>query len=112
MNTTQIGRQAEDIVANKLISEGYVVIAQNWRNRFCEIDIVASKQKTVYFIEVKYRKSSAWGDGLDSITSKKLKQMNFAAEFWINQNYWQGNAELLVAAVSGAPPKIDEIIYL
>ncbi len=112
MTTTSIGRNAEDIIAQYLAKEGFIIIAQNWRTQRCEIDIVASKKNTVYFVEVKYRKSSAWGDGLDAITDKKQQQMILAARIWTQMNGWSGNAILMVASLSGEPPVLDELIEL
>lgn len=112
MTTTQIGRDAENIVAEYLKKQGYVIVSQNWRTRWCEIDIITTKKKTVYFTEVKYRKSDTWGDGLDAITSKKLQQIQFAAELWVQENKWHGDYILLVASVTGIPPQVINLIEL
>lgn len=110
--TTTIGREAELVVAKYLEKIGYKIIAKNWRNRWCEIDIIATKKGIVYFVEVKYRHTNAWGDGLDAITKTKLKQMNFAAQNWLATNTYKGNAQLLAVGVTGEPPEIDEIIEI
>ena len=99
--STSIGRQAEAAVADFLNKRGHKIIAQNWRTRQCEIDIVAQKDKTVYFVEVKYRASDGQGGGAEYVTAAKLKQMVFAAEVWVSQNDWTGDWQLLVADVSG-----------
>jgi Holliday junction resolvase-like predicted endonuclease len=112
MSSTNTGRYAENIVAEQLISMHYAVVAQNWRTRWCEIDIVATKNGVVYFVEVKYRNNNQWGDGLDAITDKKLQQMTFAAEMWTQQNNWAGDVRLVAASVEGVPPRITELIEL
>ena len=99
MSTTSTGREAERKVAELLESEGHKIIKLNWRTRWCEIDIVSVKQKTVYFTEVKYRSSQDWGGGLEYITPKKLKQIKFSAEFWLHENKWKGDALLQGAEV-------------
>lgn len=71
------------MAATYLRRRGYRLLAQNWRTRWCEIDLIVSKSHIVYFVEVKYRGSSSHGAGLEYITSKKLAQMHFAAEFWL-----------------------------
>lgn len=101
--STAIGRQAEDAAANYLKKNGYKILAQNWRTRWCEIDIVAQKANVTYFVEVKYRASNAWGDGLEYITSTKLKQMSFAAEFWMAQHPSQLDHRLAAIAVTLNP---------
>ena len=99
MNSTSIGRKAEETVAKHLEKEGYKLVVKNWRNRFCEIDLVMTKGDEVYFIEVKYRSSDRQGSGFEYITPKKLKQMRFAAEYWISVNDWDGDAILLASEV-------------
>jgi uncharacterized protein (TIGR00252 family) len=112
MDTTDIGRQAETAAADYLKSKGYEIIDNNWRTRWCEIDIVAKKHRTVVFTEVKYRKSSSWGDGLDAITPKKLQQMSFAAELWVSSNDWRGDYGLIAISTSGCPPIVQDLIEL
>lgn len=112
MSTTKTGREAEDASADFLIKQGFNIIAQNWRTRWCEIDIVASKNIIVYFIEVKYRKNNSYGDGLDAVTDTKLKQMTFAAEIWVNDNKWNGDYELAVISANSDPLKIDNFIVI
>ena len=110
MNTTEIGRNAEKFVAEYLIIQGHTIVSLNWRTRWCEIDIVSKTKNCVYFTEVKFRSSSNWGEGLDYITNKKLKQMKFSAEMWINDNKWQKEALLQAASVNNLKEiEVDEI---
>ena len=94
------------------MKQGHTVLARNWRTKSCEIDIVSRKNKTVYFVEVKYRATASWGDGLEAITGKKLAQMRYAAEVWTAGERWAGECELMVASVSGNPPKIDTLFEI
>jgi uncharacterized protein (TIGR00252 family) len=104
--STATGRQAEHAVATFLRHHGCEVLAQNWRTRWCEIDIVAHKDGIVYFVEVKYRGSVQWGSGLDYITPKKLRQMRFAAEFWCATNPAASHYQIAAAELTGNPPRI------
>jgi uncharacterized protein (TIGR00252 family) len=100
MKTTFVGKKAESRVADYLKKNGFKVITKNWRTKVCEIDVVAKKDNVVYFVEVKYRSSEKQGGGLDYITSKKLKQLHFAAQIWNQQNQWEDDYRILAAAVS------------
>jgi len=111
-NTVSTGQNAESFVADFLINQGYKILDRNWRNKWCEIDIVAQKNNIIYFVEVRYRKSSTWGSGVETITPKKYQQMNFAAEFWINSHSLDRNAHLVVASVSGQIYTLDDFIVL
>lgn len=95
--STEIGRRAETSAANYLVRLGYTIIDRNWRTRWCEIDIIAEKAGVFYFVEVKYRRTTAQGSGLDYITNQKLGQMHFAAEFWLARH--GGDADYRLSAV-------------
>jgi len=112
MSTTSIGREAEDNVAEYLIAQGYKLIDQNWRTKYCEIDLIMSKKGVVYFIEVKYRKTDAFGSGLEYITPKKLKQMKFAAELWLASSSWIGDSMLAAAEIQHEHPQAIELVEL
>lgn len=101
MKTTVIGRQAETKAADYLKQQGFKILDLNWKTRYCEIDIVAQKKKAIYFVEVKFRKSNAFGSGLEYITPSKLQQMKFAAEMWVSQHYWVGDYQLAAISVDG-----------
>jgi ribonuclease HII len=100
--TTQIGNAAEAVVADYLADNGHRILERNWKTKFCEIDIISVKNDTVYFTEVKYRRTSWRGDGMAAIIPSKLKQMKFAAEFYSVQKKLEGrNLKLAVASLSG-----------
>lgn len=105
-----VGRAAERAAAGYLEGQGYVVLGTNWRTRWCEIDIVAQKSGVVYFIEVKYRAQAAWGSGFDYVTPAKLRQMHFAAEFWVARHNHKGDYRLAACELSGNPPMVQAFI--
>lgn len=111
--TKQIGDAAEELIAEYLKSSGHEVLARNWRTKFCEIDIVSRFGGTLYFTEVKYRKTNAHGGGMAAITPKKQQQMAFAAELFVAR-YGAGAMDLCLAAadVAGTPPKLREFLEL
>jgi uncharacterized protein (TIGR00252 family) len=97
--STATGNAAESRAAAYLQMQGYKIIDRNWRTRYCEIDIVAEKNKTVWFVEVKFRTSSSQGAGYEYVTPKKLQQMRFAAEMWVQSHNWNGDYSLAVISV-------------
>ena len=99
--STTVGNQAETEAAKHLEALGYKIIDRNWKTRVCEIDIIAQKSKTIYFVEVKYRSSSNQGSGIEYITPKKLDQMKFAAECWVLEKRWRQQYDLAAIEVSG-----------
>lgn len=107
MTNYSTGHQAEKNAAMYLQSLGYKIRELNWKTKYCEIDIVAEKDKAIYFIEVKYRRTNQQGIGLEYITSKKLKQMSFAAEMWVSNHGWPGEYQLAAISIDG-----EEITYI
>lgn len=101
------GDKAETIVANFLRARGHEIQARNWKTKYCEIDIVSRFEDTLYFTEVKYRKSAQHGSGLEAITGKKLNQMTFAAKIYLSREKHTDNARLAVASVSGDTYTLD-----
>lgn len=112
MSSTEHGRQAEKAVGNYLSTQGYKIRDYNWRTRYCEIDIVAEKNDTVYFVEVKYRSTTNQGSGFEYVTPNKLRQMAFAAEMWVQANDWTGEYCLAAAEVIGQDYHVKTFIEL
>lgn len=110
MTTYKTGREAELAAAEYLKSRGYKIVDKNWRTRFCEIDIIAEKNQTINFVEVKYRQSNAQGSGLEYITAQKLKQMQFAAEMWVADHDWGGDYCLAAMEVSGSNFRVTNLL--
>lgn len=102
-NTTVIGKKGESAVESYLVSSGHIIVERNFKTKFMEIDIVSIKGDKIYFTEVKYRKSAAFGGGLEAITKEKQKRMHFAAESYLKlkQQFASLDPLLAVADVSG-----------
>ena len=99
--TKELGDRAENLVAEFLVREGHKIIARNFKTKFYEIDIISNLADKIYFTEVKYRASEFRGSSLDMITKKKLKQMTFAAESFLEyRKDLKGKYSPLLAAAS------------
>ncbi|OGL22051.1 ribonuclease HII [Candidatus Saccharibacteria bacterium RIFCSPHIGHO2_01_FULL_45_15] len=111
--TKKIGDRAEDEAANYLVRHGHEILERNWKTKYCEIDIVSLKSGTLYFTEVKYRKSADQGGGIAAITKKKLSQMKFAANYFVQaQQITEPDLLLAVISMTGNPPDVEEFIEL
>lgn len=108
--STYAGRKAETAAAEYLLAAGYAILCRNWRRRECEIDIVASRDGTAYLVEVKYRQSDIAGNGLEYITTAKLRRMSYAAQRWANAERWRGPFVLAAIEVSGPEYEVSAFI--
>jgi len=86
MNNQNTGKQGEDLAVQYLENSGYKILHRNWRYRFVEIDIIASLENIVHFIEVKTRTGSAFGQPEEAVTKKKMEQLKLGAEEFQYQN--------------------------
>ncbi|TAL15230.1 ribonuclease HII [Patescibacteria group bacterium] len=109
--TKEIGDNGEDVAAQYLKKTGHTILDRNWKTKFCEIDIISQLDDTIYFTEVKYRRTSQQGGGIAAITPKKLRQMKFAVEFYALKNKISNtNLRLQAISATGQPPIIDSVL--
>ena len=103
-NTTTKGYAAESAVKSFLETQSHTFIAQNFRTKAYEIDLITTKDRKIYFTEVKYSRSHLReGSPLVRITPEKQQRMSFAATAFLKTHpEFQSYApQLAVAAVSG-----------
>ncbi|PWU22670.1 hypothetical protein C5B42_05535 [Candidatus Cerribacteria bacterium 'Amazon FNV 2010 28 9'] len=90
----EVGHSGEEKATLWLEAHDFMIHGRNVRTRFGEHDIVAQKNGTLHFVEVKTRTSNAFGEGIHAITRPKLQRMIAAAESTIHQLRWQGPFQL------------------
>lgn len=79
----KIGKIGEDFAANYLIENRYDILNRNYNSRLGEIDIIARKENTICFIEVKSRRSIKCGIPAESVTNIKQQHIRRTAEYFI-----------------------------
>lgn len=107
-----MGAIAETEAADYLVRQGHEIVERNWKTKYCEIDIVSVKGGTLYFTEVKYRKTPMQGGGLAAITTKKLNQMRFAAKFYMQAKQVTLDAQMAAISMTGDPPETEEFLLV
>ncbi len=113
ITTKQIGDSAEDVAAKYLRKNGHEILDRNWKTKYCEIDIVSTRNQIIYFTEVKFRQKPDQGGGLAVITPKKLNQMKFAAEFYALSNQISDtNLRLSAISLTGQPPIVETFLEI
>ncbi|MCA9325316.1 YraN family protein [Candidatus Saccharibacteria bacterium] len=110
MSTTNSGHKAERAAAGYLEMRGFSVMELNWRRSRAEVDIIAQKDDTVFFVEVKYRATDHQGSGLDYITTNKLNKMRLGAELWVAETKWRGQYQLAAVEVAGRDYIVEHFI--
>jgi putative endonuclease len=94
------GQHAENACCEYLKQQGLKLIARNYRGHRGEIDIIMQDSNTLVFIEVRFRKNNLYGDGLESVTTKKQQRILNTAEEYLQNETKLKNARIDVVAMS------------
>lgn len=98
-----VGQKAEGIVAQYLSGKGYEILDRNWRRKWGELDIVASKEGIVIFVEVKASVNAAVGfDPYLRANREKMRKVVRTARTWLLSYKYSPEQEWQVDVVSVA----------
>lgn len=81
-NNKPFGQKGEDLAVQLLTKNGYKIIDRNFRSRFGEIDIVATHDDTLVFVEVKSRQSLRFGLPQEAVTPQKIYKIKKTGEYY------------------------------
>jgi len=81
----QAGQAAERHALEHLQGQGLQLLAQNWRCKGGELDLVMLDSDTVVFVEVRYRLHANFGGALGSIDERKQDKLVLAAESFLHK---------------------------
>lgn len=77
-----MGRAGETEAERRLRREGYRILARNHRTRLGELDLVAESGGVLVFVEVKSRRTGAYGEGIHAVDARKQARMiRLAAQY-------------------------------
>jgi putative endonuclease len=106
----KVGKWGEQAATDFLVSKGYEIIARNVRTPYGEIDLIAKKDDTTIFVEVKTRATKSFGPPEIAVTPRKQQHMFDCAEHYAQQNeidHWQ----IDVIAVERVNGKIEIVHF-
>ena len=81
----RLGRLGEELAGRFLRELGYQILTTNYRCPRGEVDIVAKDGEEVVFVEVRTRRSQAFGTPQESLTRPKIRRLVATC-----QDYLQG----------------------
>ena len=109
----EVGRYGEDVAARHLTLAGWEVLARNWRCEFGELDIVAVDGDELVAVEVKTRRSAAFGSPQEAVTHAKLTRLRRLAAAWLDQQSRRfGGVRVDVIAVTVARAGAAQVEHL
>jgi len=85
-----LGRAGEEAAVAALRAHGYRILDRNVRLRRGELDVVAEEHGTVVFVEVKARRSAAYGTPAEAVTLQKQRALLRLAAVYLNRRSLAG----------------------
>ncbi|MGO4531368.1 YraN family protein [Paenibacillus sp. 2TAF8] len=83
----QKGKIGEEEACRWLLGQGYCILQQNWRCRSGEVDIIASFEDLLIFVEVRSRSSnSGFGTPQESVDQRKMLQVRSTAAVYMQMS--------------------------
>lgn len=110
MKNKDTGNFGENLACSFLIEKGFMILAQNWRYKHLEIDIIASKDQQLHIVEVKTRSNIEFGYPEQFIGKQKFQFLKNAAAIYQYQNPQWKNIQFDVIAITLIEPM--EILFL
>jgi putative endonuclease len=104
MNTTYkstFGTYGENLVVDYLKKNGFTVLERNYKKFYGEIDIIAQRDDTIVFVEVKMRQKAYFELSTLIIPSKQRKIIKTAESYVASKHLYEHILRFDVALVEG-----------
>lgn len=97
----RIGRTGESLATEILKQDGYHIVKRNYSCRWGELDIIAKKENTLVFAEVKTRLNDQYGSGREAVDERKKRHIRNCAQDFLSQTCLPyDQVEFLVAEIT------------
>ncbi len=97
------GANAEEQACRFLLQQGLQLIARNYHCRQGEIDLIMQDADNLVFIEVRYRRQSRYGSGLESVNRRKQQRIAHCAAYYLHRHPRAGNLAARFDVVALSP---------
>jgi putative endonuclease len=95
----ELGRKGEALAKAHLENSGYEILDENWTHRRLEVDLIAYKNKTIIFVEVKARSGTGFGQPEDFVDMRKQRLLADAAGEYLYLMNHQGEVRFDIISV-------------
>ncbi|MGB5708649.1 MAG: YraN family protein [Arenicellales bacterium] len=85
-NSVERGKEVEDFALRYLEREKFRLLERNFHCKGGELDLIMTDRDELVFVEVRYRGSVDFGDGIESVDRHKQRKLRIAAETWLQRN--------------------------
>ena len=81
-NRRRTGAEYEEKATEYLEGLGWRILERNYRCRTGEIDLIAADGPALVFVEVKYRRSGAYGSPAEAVDGRKQRTICRVADYY------------------------------
>ena len=105
----RFGDWGEEYARRFLEGKGYSILESNYRGKYGEIDLVAREGECLVFVEVKSRRTGAFGRPEESVTESKQQKLVQAALEYMQSNEMEEDEwriDVVGIEAGGARPRV------
>jgi len=104
MNRRASGHDAEELACDYLTSRGLRLLARNFHCRGGEIDLIMQHGDSLVFIEVRYRRHTAYGRAAETVSPHKQSRIIRCARYYLTRHRcWNAAVRFDVVGIEGKP---------
>lgn len=103
-----LGKRGENLAADHLAKQGYLLVGANWHCAYGEIDLIAQHGDTLVFVEVRTRHSGLEA-AFESISARKRQNLERLAHLYLSESdldadtIWRIDVIAISFSPQGAP---------
>jgi len=86
LHNQKVGFMGQDKARQHLVDMGYAIVAENFRCRLGEIDLIATRGNVLVFLEVKTDLTGLYGEAESRVNVRKQRRIKRAALFFLAEN--------------------------
>lgn len=108
MTRFSLGAWGEAQARDFLLRQGYTLLAGNWRSPEGELDLIAEVDGTLVFVEVKTRRTAAFGAPEEAISPRKIRHLIRSAAAYLEAHTTGDRAWRIdvIAITAGPGPRV------
>ena len=110
-DTLKTGRRGEKLAVDYLASKGFRIFHTNWRTGHKELDIVAGKDETIHFVEVRSRSRGSIVSPEQTVNRSKQRMVMAAARIYMARYHIWAEARFDVIAIVLGPERREDTDY-
>lgn len=99
----ELGAWGEEQATNYLLRKGFSIVERDWKSGHRDIDIIATLDDIVVFVEVKTRSKQLFGEPEDAVNYMKLRNLRAAINHYVQYKHLNKVIRFDIISILGSP---------